>query len=242
MLNFIDSFLEAGYCSRRGSCESPSVPSVDVLSSFEQIRSQGYTTLRQIVPNVEETILQLVGDGAAPPAAARERSHRSYLNSKSSVALTTLLLEPLRPLLDYYFEGYRYRMSELQVITAPPHCHSQIFHRDQYNGPGLTLILPLCAVNVRNGGTQLLARTHRPISLFSTPFDKYTFAGNPGDICVMDSRVIHRGGENNTDKDRTILIVRFDVVGTEVPMNRGFGEIGRVLYTRIVAKALEIIG
>jgi hypothetical protein len=112
MLNFIDSFFEAGFCSRRGSCESPSV---DVLSSFDQIRSKGYTTLRQIVPNVEETILQLVGDGAAPPAAARARSHRSYLNSKSSVALTTLLLEPLRPLLDYYFEGYRYKMSELQV-------------------------------------------------------------------------------------------------------------------------------
>ena len=219
----------------------------ELVASVELIDTQGFTTLHNILPNVEKTILKL-SSSVAPihPSAAllppiQERSHISYLSSSSSVALVTSLLEPLRPLLDNFFEGRGYRMSELQVITAPPNGTGQIFHRDQYDVPGLTLILPLCAVNARNGGTQLLARTHKPISFFSTPFDMYTLAGTIGDVCVMDSRVIHRGGANTTDKARTVLIVRFDIVGAAVPKNRGFGEIGKVLYVRLCAKALEII-
>jgi hypothetical protein len=64
------------------------------------------------------------------------------------------LLRPLKPLLDRYFDDRRYRMSELQIVIAPPNSDGQIFHRDQYDDPGLTLILPLSAVNaqVRGGG------------------------------------------------------------------------------------------
>lgn len=69
-----------------------------------------------------------------------------------------------------------------------------------------TVLIPLVAVDAQNGATQFLLGSHKQTCEQALSENRsYQPSAEPGDMIVFDGRICHRGRENKTDSDRTVL-------------------------------------
>ena len=109
--------------------------------------------------------------------------------------------------------------SDLQLLFSLPNSGDQIFHQDN-SQPGLTVLVPLVDMNLENGPTQLLPRSHLDVGLADRLKD--SCAALPacvqaGTALIYDSRTIHRGLANPSKTSRPVLVYRYDYPTTPPP-------------------------
>jgi ectoine hydroxylase-related dioxygenase (phytanoyl-CoA dioxygenase family) len=122
------------------------------------------------------------------------------------------------------------QVCELSCIVADPGAPRQGLHADTSieDGPGLiTVFIPLQTVGPLMGATIVLPRSHNQrdhdacdacdpttggSALLENP-DRgaVQFEAAAGDALVMDSRLLHCGGTNSSDRRRRLLYVTFNV-------------------------------
>ena len=120
--------------------------------------------------------------------------------------------------------------SDLQLLFSLPNSGDQIFHQDN-SQPGLTVLVPLVDMNLENGPTQLLPRSHLDVGLADRLKD--SSAALPacvpaGTALIYDSRTIHRGLANPSKASRPVLVFRYDYPTTPPP---GHTPISTILYS-----------
>jgi len=120
--------------------------------------------------------------------------------------------------------------SDLQLLFSLPNSGDQIFHQDN-SQPGLTVLVPLVDMNLENGPTQLLPRSHLDVSLGDRLKD--SSAALPacvpaGTALIYDSRTIHRGLANPSKASRPVLVYRYDYPATPPP---GHTPLSTILYS-----------
>jgi len=120
--------------------------------------------------------------------------------------------------------------SDLQLLFSLPNSGDQIFHQDNSH-PGLTVLVPLVDMNLENGPTQLLPRSHLDVSLGDRLKD--SSAALPacvpaGTALIYDSRTIHRGLANPSKVSRPVLVYRYDYPATPPP---GHTPLSTLLYS-----------
>ena len=131
-------------------------------------------------------------------------------------------------------------MCELSALVSDPGAPAQPLHPDtQTSGTRahcglITAFVATQDVTPEMGPTEVCARTnvaeaHRALSRGGEPahsLDALIAAGFPapvpallraGDVLLMDSRVIHRGGANEGGKRRTLLVCTFQVPNNPAP-------------------------
>jgi len=118
------------------------------------------------------------------------------------------------PLVESHYPGIQ--RSDLQLLFSLPNSRDQIFHQDNSH-PGLTVLVPLVDMNLENGPTQLLPRSHLDVSLTERLRD--SSAALPacvpaGSALIYDSRTIHRGLANPSMESRPVLVYRYDYLAT----------------------------
>lgn len=98
----------------------------------------------------------------------------------------------------------------IQMINAPKQMKAkQKWHRDT-TYYAFSLIIPLVDMTVANGCTQILKNSQHMTITHAT---KALSEGNTanivakcGDLCIFDSRLVHRGTNNKSSEDRPIII------------------------------------
>jgi len=132
------------------------------------------------------------------------------------------------PLVESHFPGIQ--RSDLQLLFSLPNSGDQIFHQDN-SQPGLTVLVPLVDMNLENGPTQLLPRSHLDVNL-----TERLRASSPalpacvpaGSALIYDSRTIHRGLANPSRQSRPVLVYRYDYPATPPP---GHTPLSTLLYS-----------
>jgi len=129
-------------------------------------------------------------------------------------------------------------VSEIQLVVADPLAAQQSWHMDN-SKPGLTVVVPLVDFKYGkdgNGSMEVQPGTHllRPNSVTSrrvtwlervkNTFNAFHVANgvfalsmNVGDICIYDSRLLHRGLENESWASTPMLVFRYDYERTPPP-------------------------
>merc|ERR1711971_186894 len=121
--------------------------------------------------------------------------------------------------------------SDLQLLFSMPNSGDQIFHQDN-SAPGLTVLVPLVDMNLDNGPTQLLPRSHL-IDVSLADRLKDSSAALPacvpaGTALIYDRRTIHRGLVNPSKASRPVLVFRYDHPTTPPP---GHTPLSTILYS-----------
>lgn len=133
------------------------------------------------------------------------------------------LLPSIEPIFRDYFacgdDSDCYHISTLQIVDAKKssrgdetHSQCQYFHADN-SLRGLTLIIPLVDMSAENGGTEFITKKY-----------PYIFQPNleAGQTLIFDSRILHRGTVNNSDRDRPLLVIRYDKNGQSPAPNMSY--------------------
>lgn len=108
------------------------------------------------------------------------------------------------------------RIRGVSTITSYPGSSAQRWHRDRFpqkNEYDFNCIIPLLPYDLtRCGFTQIVAQTHsrsqdpnciKP-SRLNKPTTMYLHEGQLG---IFDQTILHRGGPNSTEQERTLLLI-----------------------------------
>ena len=135
-------------------------------------------------------------------------------------------------------------------MDSTPGSQNQVWHSDCADA-SLTFVIPLSNQSPACGPTQIISHSHN--HSFIGIFFRHLLSGKQkdssdpsveapllslGDMLVMDSRLLHRGLGNRSDRSRPILVLRFDRISHPPP---GMGTLGawlrhaagHVLYWRL---------
>jgi len=189
------------------SLEKLQTTGVVLLDLFDSLLR--YQTLKRIRTDFE-TLQREIDVGVAA------RHTYSALDTASAMALVRALEELLLSLFEQFLNGRRRRRQQPYVsqvpgnivfINAPVNGETnQVVHRDQWS-LGLTVLIPLVAINAHNGCTEVCLRSSRkgPTAFFANPSDVVQLFLRAGQLALFDCRLLHRGTPNTTTVDRPVL-------------------------------------
>eukprot|EP00965_Chrysotila_dentata_P025956 861074-Pleurochrysis_carterae.AAC.2 len=137
----------------------------------------------------------------APRIIRRVANDHSYLGAPIDLELSNQFdAQGAYPRHSVHFSGVR--------LTSA--CH---FARRPHLPPhSLTLFIPLVAVDAAIGPTQFQLGTHVKATL-AQPHKHYVLACcDAGDVVAYDPRVMHRGTQNQSDRERPVVYLTFSRV------------------------------
>jgi hypothetical protein len=160
-----------------------------------------------------------------PPSTINTNpSHQSEFSLPFSLNLKSLLKNIISGKVGEILEeslGKDAELCEITSITSDPGARSQDFHSDSFWRPTtpklITMFLALHDILEENlGPTRFCPNTHAPHCFpdgkWTAPtelVDSMWFPLRAGDLVMMDSFLWHCGGENKSEKQRTILGISF---------------------------------
>ena len=137
-------------------------------------------------------------------------------------------------------------VSQCQFLASQPGSPAQFYHQDNAQR-GLTVLIPLTAVSLPMGPTQLLPGTHslNPSSSLAAAASLLPRLARQepckaeaafGQMLVYDSRTLHRGMANLSQQARPVLVLRYDhkhtpPPGQSLPYTFAMRALGATLHT-----------
>ncbi|KAK3270013.1 hypothetical protein CYMTET_21569 [Cymbomonas tetramitiformis] len=210
----------------------------------ETLEDDGFVVLRNALPEDRcQSLRALLAEELARVIENPTPKSFSKINNPDRrhdlrLPVTTSIGEGLRWVLRTYRNVYSSLFTtdaplvELGVITSHPGAERQNIHSDvEFDAEAskiYTTFVALQQVDARMGPTQVWAGTHTPYFCefykprMCGPVDPYYDANKPisvelscGDALIIDTRVMHCGGRNESEKDRMLFHFSFRTLDSE---------------------------
>ena len=163
----------------------------------------------------------------------------TFISSKEVKDLISTLIEPIASdLMEMNHADGQLMMTTLQIVDSLPGSALQIWHADNAE-KGITVVIPLVDLTEQNGPTELIAGSHSLFENIRSNVSHVTPLLSAGDALIFDARTLHRGGANQSDTSRAILVVRFDNKKTQPPCMSVVGATARLFLAKSIIVFLE---
>jgi ectoine hydroxylase-related dioxygenase (phytanoyl-CoA dioxygenase family) len=202
----------------------------------QKLAEEGFEVVRDFVP--EQLIRDLKKAAEISFLKLEKYSNLRLSTNQTSVAHHVLnqsnsYLTLLKALVDFvketqFFES-KFILDTFVIVNAVKKSgtsYTQDWHIDSRRLPGwvtqhpkgknvlLNLLVPLTEFKDETGATQYIEKSHQTKFNSNTPFESHSvksMIGNPGDVFLFNSNLIHRAGVNSSSKNRTAIAIMFIV-------------------------------
>ena len=184
------------------------------------IRAQGVCIIEIILSNADITKLQTRIMEIKPIKMHNRRTKRwEYVYSPTTPPLAELATHPTIIALVRSLLGPNTYLEKAGLIISHPGAPAQNWHMDTPHlfscgthlpPHSISLLLPLCDLHVTNGPTEFKMGTHIKVNVPNVPHLHDVAICPKGSVIAYDTRVLHRGGPNQTmNDDRTLVYLTF---------------------------------
>lgn len=244
--------LFSRYSSASAAPQPPLSPSISP-QSFEagRLMTDGYYTKKNFLnlSQIQRLMITFNAEITGKVVAGKEisigRLHydmlpsATFISSKEVRDLISELIEPIATdLMDMTHPDGQLMMTTLQVVDSLPGSALQIWHSDNAE-KGITVVIPLVDLTIQNGPTELITGSHCLFENVRCNMSHVLPLLSAGDALIFDARTLHRGGANQSDTSRAILVVRFDNKKTQPPGMSVIGATVRLLLAKSIIIVLE---
>lgn len=191
------------------------VPAVtDSAQAAPIVRSVGVCIVEHVLSTDELQQLQISIQQTEPQKLQNRRAHRwEHVHSPQTEAFAKLAAHPAVATAAQALLGPKHYLEKCGLIVSHPGSEAQRWHmdtphlfacREHLPVHSLTVFVPLCDLVTSNGPTEFQLHTHIKANLPKQKVHATACCG-AGSVVLYDTRIMHRGGPNASDTDRTLV-------------------------------------